>query len=672
MNFPSGFFVALLLGLGTVNCGPDAERFPAPDAAVDVPPPVDADPRALELPLHCDLSLLRVVRLDPWPGGGVQVLFTTDDPSQLAAGSPQGDLWPATLSPVPLDAPGVTGLALVLSPDLAVMESRKARAQQFISALPAHEKVALWQVGNERQLLADVTGDRSHVLARLAAIESAPGQPGTAWQLSVREQLAELGDRFGLVHRKLVIVGQPPIAQSVGVLRSVETCWLDDAGERCTGPLGPSEIAGHTYRLGVCPPLAASILRFQVGGARCDLPLPSPAMEPLFACDPGLAAIDHFPWGLELNVVLNVEEKALYDQFYAEKSQEEFNALVSLGARSPTPGTLHFRGATSMNCARKSLKVNLKGNHARRLVPGGSGDEFILISLCKDERYFNQVFANRLLHHLGQFPLGGRYVRLRVNDVNLGAYYLLSHAKETLVSRHLDLRALVRRRFDPHDKPEDVKVPDDPAGIAMAQAAYDELAAVALFAPPESLSQQLDALMDVDRYLRWLAFNTFVRNGDTIDEAMFFASMEKGTLFFRHMGWDADDLFSACHHYSKYALEDPYGLIYCAEGNLDHALLRSPALYARYVDHLEALLLHALPDELLAATMLQLRDELFAVINDDATASAMVVLNAANPDAATAQGAREDIWAHMQEMLAEAKSSRALLLDAIAVYRTTQ
>ena len=227
--------------------------------------------------------------------------------------------------------------------------------------------------------------------------------------------------------------------------------------------------------------------------------------------------------------------------------------------------------------------MNLEGNQLRRFLPGGSGDEVYLISLCKDDRYFNQVFANRLLHEMHQFPLVGRYIRLKVNGKNLGAYYMLEHAKEKLLSEHVALTALVRRRFDPHDKPEDIKFPDDAAGIEKAQAAYDNLAHIALNHEAEGLIEALEEHIDLSRYLRWLAFNTFMRNGDTIDEAFFFASQEVGKPYFRHMGWDADDLFSDCHHYSKYALVDPHELIYCAEG--DQALL-FPS-HERYVTILE-------------------------------------------------------------------------------------
>jgi hypothetical protein len=48
---------------------------------------------------------------------------------------------------------------------------------------------------------------------------------------------------------------------------------------------------------------------------------------------------------------------------------------------------------------------------------------------------------------------------------------------------------------------------------------------------------------------------------------------------------------SACHYGGvSHALEDPHGLLFCAESDLDYALLRSPDVYRRFADRLHQLL----------------------------------------------------------------------------------
>jgi hypothetical protein len=52
-----------------------------------------------------------------------------------------------------------------------------------------------------------------------------------------------------------------------------------------------------------------------------------------------------------------------------------------------------------------------------------------------------------------------------------------------------------------------------------------------------------------------------------------------------------DDLMSDCHYGGvSHALDDPHGLLFCAESDLDYALLRSPRLYRRFADRLHHLL----------------------------------------------------------------------------------
>ena len=56
-------------------------------------------------------------------------------------------------------------------------------------------------------------------------------------------------------------------------------------------------------------------------------------------------------------------------------------------------------------------------------------------------------------------------------------------------------------------------------------------------------------------------------------------------------GTSQDDLMSDCHYGGvSHALDDPHGLLFCAEGDLDYALLRSPPLYRRFADRLHHLL----------------------------------------------------------------------------------
>jgi len=129
------------------------------------------------------------------------------------------------------------------------------------------------------------------------------------------------------------------------------------------------------------------------------------------------------------------------------------------------------------------------------------------------------------------------------------------------------------------------------------------------------------------------------------------------------VGWDSDDLLQPCHHNSKFAMEDPNGVLYCAEGDLDHALLRSDAVYGRFMEQLGLLtttLTAAAVDEVLDGV----KAELFAVLAADETAAAMTKLGAKT--AAEAHAAIED---NMTAFAAALESRRADLAAKVEAYQ---
>ena len=85
--------------------------------------------------------------------------------------------------------------------------------------------------------------------------------------------------------------------------------------------------------------------------------------------------------------------------------------------------------------------------------------------------------------------------------------------------------------------------------------------------------------------------------------------------------WDPDDSFQSCHHGGRNALTDPHGLLYCAEAALDKVLLRSPEMYASFVDTLEWVLREGMTTETVSTIAdRQLRD-MWGVLSDDDTAA---------------------------------------------------
>jgi hypothetical protein len=272
------------------------------------------------------------------------------------------------------------------------------------------------------------------------------------------------------------------------------------------------------------------------------------------------------------------------------------------------------------------------------------------------------------MRKLGLFPLAQRYVRLRVAGRERGVYLMQEKPDEGLLADHVELGVVVRRRFDAGGKKPEIKVPDSGEAPEAAQQGLDQYRALTApidYVEPDALYATLSESMDFDGYLRWLALNTYLKCGDYVDETFFYGSLERGAagpgLYFRNIGWDADDLFRDCHHDGNFAYDDPFGIVHCAEGDLDRALFVSADVYARFVASLRELTRELFPPDVVMAELDEVKRELFAVLNDEATCGGLQELRAARPDATSCVGARAAI------RVASANFERRLLEQAAAL-----
>ena len=243
---------------------------------------------------------------------------------------------------------------------------------------------------------------------------------------------------------------------------------------------------------------------------------------------------------------------------------------VTFGAGVPVRASGHFRGVSSFReCpSRKSLAAKLEGSRARRLQPGSATDHIFLISMCADDHYVKTQLSNTMAQLAGVYRVPQRYVKLLLRHANatvenLGVYLLMEDPDVTFAKGAAALASVVRRRTDPDRAAEPmkgtpfVKLPHDsertPAEHTPAAAAalerYDALQAtsVSCDAAGSDCYARLAALLDVDMYLRWMAFTNFVGLGDYIDEIFFYTSAElEDKWHWVINAWDSAWLQCAC------------------------------------------------------------------------------------------------------------------------------
>jgi hypothetical protein len=425
------------------------------------------------------------------------------------------------------------------------------------------------------------------------------------------------------------------------------------------------------YGVGMC---GAGDVLVRVAGAERTFALPKLApelnrdscdSEQLHEAPPELQVVDF---------AFSAAERAVFEQRVSARDKTDFALSVRWQeGLSSVPARAHLRGQSSVDCARKSFSVDLDGGQPRPFFAGLSADEFFLVSMCLDEGYLNQTTADRLSRELGLFPFAFKLVELRADGQSLGPYLMLGEPSDVL-GRALGepLESVIRRRTDIDGKlPELDYARDDEAG---ALADYDALLSSLEGLSGQALLAEAHARMDLDLFLRWVALMTLLGNGDYVDEVFFYATSSvapdgKAEPFFSALGWDPDDLFSPCHHSGRFAIEDPHGLLYCAEGLLEHRLFADAVVYAHYVDVLAEVI--AQVSEAHFADVLQASEDdiLTLLARDDVRAAASELL-VKHPEAATRAGAETFVRGVTAQMKSDFAAQRTLLLQRIAEYRT--
>src|SRR5690606_19956356 len=107
------------------------------------------------------------------------------------------------------------------------------------------------------------------------------------------------------------------------------------------------------------------------------------------------------------------------------------------------------------------LAVNLTDDLARQWLPDSGTDHFMLVSMCKDDRYITQHTANQMMARLGLFAPRFRMVELVISGESQGVYLLLEKPSTLLKRDSSRPRLIVRRASDIEGKAPDVQYATD-------------------------------------------------------------------------------------------------------------------------------------------------------------------------------------------------------------------
>ncbi len=316
---------------------------------------------------------------------------------------------------------------------------------------------------------------------------------------------------------------------------------------------------------------------------------------------------------------LQVGDSALV--FFAAATKDDYyrDSVFPAVLETAWPGgALHFddaevnlHGESSLLLPRKSFEVKMP----YRVAPLG-GDvalkKFFLIAMEQDTGYFRNALAFGLLSRFHGLFLGYfQYTRLELNGVDQGLYLLVERPQDA-IERRVPGAMVFRRNYDQIWFAKGA-VKEDSVLLGIYEEDARRLGFMPLLYEGQELLDSLDAHLDLEQYLAWLAFNRLVRNGDYLDEVFYYRTAQDKR--WHVMGWDYEDIFQPPH--GGRFTEGSW--VYNNEYPLDSAIEKTPLLLSLYGQALRAMA-EELDSASLEAAWSQVRSEVLPWFSDTAIA----------------------------------------------------
>lgn len=294
--------------------------------------------------------------------------------------------------------------------------------------------------------------------------------------------------------------------------------------------------------------------------------------------------------------------------------KKRHDIIIRVNETSLLLGTYKIRG-TSSN------KIAYRSNHPDHLcyaitlfepiefAPGIKLKKFYLMNMISDRHYYEMRFSYNVLQALGLFPSYSQFVAMKINGTVQGLYLLIERPKDAIRRTSGDVSGIYRRRSIREDKryARFKTVLEKPRMIEKQH--IKKLYEIAREKQGSELIEGLEAVMNLEAYLTWLAFNSLVRNSDVQDEVFFYvAKSEKhpdGRV--ELMAWDYDDIMVDEAAHPDFAFKDP--LLFACEAELDHLIKKEPVLYNRFKKVMRALFTRQLTEQRLRTAIEQVREE---------------------------------------------------------------
>jgi len=294
-----------------------------------------------------------------------------------------------------------------------------------------------------------------------------------------------------------------------------------------------------------------------------------------------------------------IENSISFNTSYSnyEKIKDTIGKKISVKATSLIingnalePEEINTRGQSSLYYRRKSFSFSLKSEapfrHGERTE---SFKKFYLLSLSMDKNYCSNRLAFEMMEASKLFHLFYSFCNLRINGKSEGICMVVERPEDWAMKMK-NSPLLIRRGYN---TTIDKIITDEKTVGGKAKRDRDDFREIYRSLNKyegEEIYKTLSNRLDMDVYMKWLAFNFFVRNGDYTDEVYFF--VDPAIDKFSIIPWDYDDLFSMAPHEGIVESRKVLGekLFYSAEDPLDKKIVTDPYLYQKYLIQFEELM----------------------------------------------------------------------------------
>ncbi len=332
----------------------------------------------------------------------------------------------------------------------------------------------------------------------------------------------------------------------------------------------------------------------------------------------------------ELSLVVQIEDN---NEFYFSVTPEmEQKLYTSVGEQYeliPTPtmvygnkqielDKLSLRGQSALQVRRKSFSVNLNGLMS---IPNVDSTDYLcfekfkLLSMPFDYTYIEHKLSISFLEELNLWTLHHFFTQVYINNNHQGVYMFIEDPNE-YVFKEKNAHFILRRNYDHSIAKHEI---NPTLSIYPEQYYIDKFNAIYDFLPKFSGKQLYDSLnhyMNIENYMRKIALDFIIANGDYTDEIFFYAfETQNKQIKFDIIPWDYDDIFSKIPHEVGRAWavgtvfgERTYGstnevlqeldgrILFSIEDDIDYVISKDNYLYTRYLENLEWVLTKINPE----------------------------------------------------------------------------